>query len=218
MTLYPVFLNLAGKCVIVVGGGDVAERKVSSLLGCGAMVTVVSPEVTPRLQSLADENAIALYQRGYVSGDAVGAFLIFCASNDPELHKAVWEDARRTGALVNTVDEPVRCDFFAPAVVRQGDLIVAISTNGKSPALAAYLRHQFSLLIGREYQELLVLLAEIRTEIRQRISEFEHRKEIHYKIIETDVLGLLRRGEHAKAERLIRRVIEDYVQKKQSTG
>lgn len=218
LMFYPVFLNLAGKRIVIIGGGSVSERRVLSLLRCGALVTVVSPEVTPRLQSLADSNAIVLHRRSYLCGDCAGAFLIFCATNDPAVQTAVWKEAHRSGTLVNTADEPDRCDFIMPAVVEQGDLTIAISTNGKSPALAAHLRRRFSRLIGPEYGELLRRMVEIRAEIRQRVSDFEHRKELHYRIIASGVLRLLRRGQRADAERLIRRTAEHYIHEKRLTG
>ena len=215
MMFYPAFLNLNGKRVVVIGGGRIAEHKVQLLVDCGAQVTVVSPVVTPQLESLAVSNTIALQRRRYEAGDCAGAFLVISATDDPGLHKTVWEDAKRSGAIVNTVDETDLCDFIAPAIIQQGDVTVAISTNAKSPGLAAYLRQRLSGLIGPEYGELLNLLADIRPEIRKRISDVERRKELHYRIIESGVLPLLSSGDREGAERLIRRVIEEYVQQEQ---
>lgn len=214
---YPVFLNLEGKRVVVIGGGEVAERKVSSLLGCGALVTVISPEVTPVLETLARSDAVLLHRRRYAAGDCGGTFLVFCATDDPVLHKAVWADAQQAGVLVNTADQPALCDFITPAVVQRGDLTVAISTSGKSPALGARLRRRLSRLLGPEYGELLELLAEVRPEIRNRIFDIERRKEIHYKILRSGVLGLLRRRDREGARRLVRQVIENFAFQEQAT-
>jgi precorrin-2 dehydrogenase/sirohydrochlorin ferrochelatase len=213
----PVFLNLDGKRVVVIGGGEVAERKVLPLVDCGADVTVISPEVTPRLDSMAASNVIALERRRYEAGDCAGAFLVISATDDPDLHRVIWEDAQQAGAIVNTVDDPALCDFIAPAVINRGDLTVAISTNSRSPGLAAYLRRRLLRLIGPEYGELLNLLAEIRPEIRQRVSDVERRKEIHYRIIESGVVHLLRNGDRAGAQLLIRRTIDEYVQQELPT-
>ncbi len=214
---YPAFLNLNGRRAVVVGGGKIAEHKVKLLMGCGAEVVVISPCVTPHLESLAISNTITLERRRYQAGDCAGAFLVISATDDPELHKAIWEESRKSGTIVNTVDETELCDFIAPAIIQQGDVTVAISTNAKSPGLAAYLRQRLSGLIGPEYGELLSLLAEIRPEIRQRVSDFERRKELHYRIIESGVLPLLSTGDREGAQRLIRRVIEEYFQQEQPT-
>src|SRR5262245_8147029 len=112
---YPVYLNLKGKRVVVIGGGEVAERKVMSLADTGALITVISPEVTPHLSLLAANNSIRLQQRVFRSGDCKDAALILSASDDPETGKAVWEEATRCGALVNTADQPELCDFIMPA-------------------------------------------------------------------------------------------------------
>jgi precorrin-2 dehydrogenase/sirohydrochlorin ferrochelatase len=212
---YPAFLNLNGKKAVVIGGGEIAERKVLMLLECGAVVTVVSPDVTPELESLARTEKITVFPRRYQRGDCVEAFLVFAATNDPTMHKTVYEDARKAGALVNTADEPGLCDFIAPAILRRGDLTVAISTNAKSPGLAAHLRRRLSDVIGPEYEELLDLLAEIRPEIRVQVSDFERRKELHYRIIESGVLDILQRGDREEAQRVVRRVVEDYIRQEQ---
>src|SRR5262245_3011378 len=178
---YPVYLNLKGKRVIVVGGGEVAERKVTSLLGTGASITVISPKVTSRLRSLAAENSIALETRSYAHGDCARADLVLSATDDSAVSRAVWEEATSAGILVNTADQPALCDFIMPAVVRRGDLAIAISTAGSSPALAAKLRAQISRIVGPEYGELLRLMADARSEIQQRIHSEEDRRALHYR-------------------------------------
>src|SRR5262245_9747487 len=137
---FPVYLNLTGKRVVVIGGGDVAERKVASLSGTGAEITVISPALTQQLLSLANSNALSWHKRSYIRGDCADATLVFSATDDPETSRAVWEEATAAGILVNTADQPSLCDFIMPAIVRRGDLAVAISTGGASPALAATLR------------------------------------------------------------------------------
>src|SRR6266446_2248924 len=137
---YPVFLELKDRPVLVVGGGAVAERKVESLLEAGASVTVVSPEVTPVLKERSAQGKIRLHLRRVAEPDLEGVMLVISATDEASIQKEVarWAASRRV--LVNTVDQPDLCDFIVPAVVRRGDVTVAISTSGVSPALAAELR------------------------------------------------------------------------------
>jgi precorrin-2 dehydrogenase/sirohydrochlorin ferrochelatase len=208
--LFPVYLNLRGKRVLVVGGGTVAERKVTSLLGTEAWVTVISPEITPRLLSLAKTNAIEWKNRTYTRGDCSGAVLVFSATDNPEVNRAVWDETSSAGILVNTADQPDLCSFMMPSVVRRGDLSVAISTNGRSPALAATLREQISEVIGPEYSELLELLSAVRAEIQERFKNHTDRKVLHQRILESDVITLIKKRDYDGAARLARELIEDY--------
>src|SRR5206468_9560454 len=134
---YPVYLSLKNSRVVVIGGGEVAERKVESLLGTGALITVISPETTPRLDALARDGAIQLHRRQYESRDCDRAFLVFSATDDPDISSKVYWDAANAEALVNTADQPELCDFIMPAILRRGDIAIAISTGGTSPGLAA---------------------------------------------------------------------------------
>ena len=207
---YPVFLNLKDKRVVVIGGGEVAERKVESLLDTGASVTVISPHVTARLASLADSRLIELQKRPYAQGDCSRAALVLSATDDPEVNEAVWNEATGAGILVNTADEPVLCNFIMPAVVRRGELAVAISTGGTSPALASRLRHKFSQMLGPEYTRLVELLARIRPEIRERFHNGRDRKALHYRILDSGIIDCLKEGDSEGAERRLRQIIEEF--------
>jgi precorrin-2 dehydrogenase/sirohydrochlorin ferrochelatase len=207
---YPVYLNLKGKRVLVVGGGEVAERKVAALLDTGASIVVVSPEVTPRLASLANANLIDLHKRPYSKGDCNGAALVLSAIDDPQVSRAVFEEASNSEILVNTADQPALCDFIMPAVVRRGDLTIAISTGGTSPALAARLRGKFSRMLGPEYARLVTLLAEARPEIRRRIRAERDRKALHYRILDSDIISCLKKNDTDAAQQRLRQIIEDF--------
>jgi siroheme synthase-like protein len=207
---FPIYLNLSGKRVIVIGGGEVAERKVASLSGTGAEISVISPHLTPNLSSLAKSNTISWKGRNYVHGDCSGATLVFSATDDPTVSRAVWEEATTAGILINTADQPLLCDFIMPAVVRRGDLAIAISTGGASPALAATLREKLSEVFGPEYEELLKLLAQARTEIQRRFHDEGDRKALHYRILESNLIDLLKRQDRESAERLLREMIEEF--------
>ena len=205
---YPVYLSLKGRRVVVVGGGEVAERKVESLLGTGAAIVVISPKVTRRLESLAREGRVELQKRSYASGDCDGAKLVLSATDDPELSRLVFKEGNEAGALVNTADQPSLCDFIMPAVVRRGDIAIAISTGCTSPGLAARLRSKISHLIGPEYARLAKLLSEARSEIRRRVPDESDRKALHYRILDSDIMDRLKENDTAGAERRLREIIE----------
>src|SRR5881628_1010317 len=162
MTFYPVFLNLRGRRAVVIGGGAVAEQKVRGLLAAGAHVTVVSPETTVGLSTLAAENGIELRRRPYRAGDLAGAWLAIAATDQRDTNRAVWTDAERAGVLLNAVDDLKHCSFIAPAIHREGDITVAVSTAGKSPALAVRLRDRIARLVGPAEARLCDLLGEMR--------------------------------------------------------
>jgi siroheme synthase-like protein len=207
---FPVYLNLTGKRVVVIGGGEVAERKIASLSGSGAVITVISPTLTPNLLTLAKSNGIAWHKRSYTRGDAAGATLVFSATDDPKISREVWEEATNERILINTADQPALCEFIMPAVVRRGDLAVAISTGGASPALAATLRQTLSELFGPEYEELLEMLSEARGEIQRRFQHENDRKALHYRILESNLIGLLQQQDREGADRLLKKIIEDF--------
>ena len=128
---YPIVLKIGRKPVLVVGGGEVAEAKVNALLDAGARVTVVSPQATAQLRTLAQAGAILWHPRRYQASDVEGAFLVISATNDQGIQEAVWQDAQRRSVLVNTVDQSDRCDFILPSVIREQDVLVTVSTSGK---------------------------------------------------------------------------------------
>ena len=211
MMFYPVFLDLKDRRIIVIGGGEVAERKIGSLLDTGAWILVISPKVTPGIASLSEQKRIEVINRAYIAGDCAGAALIFSATGDPEISRAVYAEAAALGIFVNTADQPSQCSFIMPAVVRRGDIGVAISTSGTSPALAARLRRKISGIIGPEYGRLAELLSRARPEIRRKILTETDRKDLHYRIIDSDIINLLKLNDLAVAERRLKEIIEDFV-------
>lgn len=151
MDLFPLFLKLEGRRCLVVGAGRVAESKIESLVRCGANVRVVAPQATETVRTMAAAGSIVWQQRDYEPDDLRGAFLVVAATSSPELHTKIFEQAQREGVLCNAVDEPERCDFYYPAVVRRGPLQIAVSTGGLFPGLAQRLRQQLELQFGPEY-------------------------------------------------------------------
>jgi siroheme synthase-like protein len=168
MRYYPVFLDVANKPVVVVGGGNVALVKVESLIDAGAQVTVVSPELNERMEQLRDEGRFVHLKRKYELGDLEGYDLAFAATDDGEDNHAVWREGRERHIWVNAVDDIPNCDFIMPGIVRKGDLVLAISTSGTSPAMARKVREDINAFLTDEDAELLDLAAEIRRELREQ--------------------------------------------------
>ena len=209
MTFYPVFLNLRGRRAVVIGGGAVAEQKVLGLLGAGAHVTVVSPETTRRLADLAAAGGIELRRRPYRSGDLAGAWLAIAGTDDRGANARVWAEAEREGVLLNAVDDLDHCSFIAPAIHREGDITVAISTSGKSPALAARLRHRVARLVGPAEARLCDVLGALRPEVAARVPDARARTALWYRIVDSDVIEFVRRGDMEGARERIDELVSE---------
>src|SRR5437762_2146162 len=205
---YPAFLDLRGRRAVVVGGGVIAEQKVVRLLDAGARVTVISPTVSRRLDDLESAGTVTIGRRPYRPGDLAGACLAIAATDDRAVNRAVWAEAEARGVLLNAVDDLPHCSFIAPAIHRQGDVAVAISTAGKSPALAVRLRERIGRLIGPEYATLLELLGELRAELTRRVPDARIRTRLWYRIVDSDALEWVRRGAIAGARARIGRLVE----------
>lgn len=200
---YPVFLDLRGRRAVVIGGGAVAEQKVRGLVAAGAHVTVVSPDVTPALGALVRRNAIEHRRRPYRRGDLKGAWLALAATDDRGTNGAVWAEAEQLGVPLNAVDDLEHCSFIAAAVHREGDITVAVSTGGKSPALAVRLRQRIARLVGRAEARLCELLGELRPELAERVPDARARTALWYAIVDSDVIDFVRRGDVEGARRRI---------------
>ena len=203
MGYYPVLLDLAGRRCVMVGGGLVAERRVDGLLAAGAQVVVISPRLTRALDALAAAARISHEPRGYREGDLAGADLVFVATDTGEVNAAVAREARERGLWVNAADDPARCDFILPSVLRRGDLTVAVSSGGRSPALARTIREELELYFTDEYALLANLAAEVRDELRARGIDAPF--ETWRRALTGDVRQLLMRGDVARAKILLLR-------------
>jgi siroheme synthase-like protein len=190
---YPICLiNLESRQAVVVGGGNVAARKVGELLEAGARVTVISPTLSPELKALAEAERITVIGRPYRRGDLFNAFLAIAATDEPDVNQAIWQEAEQHGCLVNVVDDPAHCHFITPAVLRRGDVTVTVSTGGTSPALARRLRERLETLIGPEYGQMATLLAELRPELRSRYSEGKDRQEAAFRLVDSDLIDIIK--------------------------
>lgn len=165
---YPVFLDLTDRPCLVVGGGPVAEGKVEGLLAAGARVTVVSPDVTARLAAWAAAGRLQHLSRAYRAGDLEGHQVAFVGTDDPGVSAAVADEGRARGIWVNAADEPARCDFILPSVIRRGRLVVAVSTGGASPAAARAIREELEAYLTEQHAMLVELAADVRRDFRGR--------------------------------------------------
>lgn len=206
-TYYPVYIQLHEQPCIVIGGGKIAEGKVEGLLAAGAKVTLVSPEITSHLNELVKQNQVIYIPRVYQPGDLAGAFMVICATDQTEINHQVWQEASANQQLVNVVDDTPRCNFIAPAILRKGDLTIAISTGGKAPALAVRLKERLKEEIGPEYERFLELSGQLREPLAHHVPDFERRKALWYELVDSDVLDFLARGDESAAVEIISQVV-----------
>lgn len=207
--LYPINIKLDQKLCLVVGGGQVAERKIQALLKAEAIVTVISPMITPAIELLRADGLIKWEQRTYSVGDARGYFLVISATDNEEANQVVTKDCNDLNILLNVVDDPDKCNFFVPAVVNQGSLCISVSTQGKSPLLARVIREQLEQHFGPEYAEFIDLLGELRPRIKQQVDDVKQRREIFAELIESDILDLLRQERKDEVKERIENVLNN---------
>ena len=160
-----MFLWLEGRSCLVVGAGVIGEPKIGSLLASGASVRVIAPQASAAAAEWARAGAITWEARDFKTSDLDGVFLVIAATSSRDVNETIFREARRRNILCNVVDDPEHCDFYYPAVVRRGDLQLAISTNGQSPALAQRIRRELEVQFGPEYGEWLEELGKIRQQL-----------------------------------------------------
>jgi len=211
---YPVALNIAGRQCVIIGGGQVALRKVNMLLEAGAEVTVISPNMCPDLIQMAARGEIRTTNREYRTGDLENVFVAIAATDNGETNEQVVTEAREGSVLVNVVDDAENSDFIVPSYFRRGSLSIAVSTSGESPALARKIRSLLEKEISADYSTLVDIISEVRTELKkhniivdsngwQEALDIEH------------MLDLLRIGENEKAKSLL---LDNLITKQRQTG
>jgi uroporphyrin-III C-methyltransferase/precorrin-2 dehydrogenase/sirohydrochlorin ferrochelatase len=186
-TLYPIFLKLEHQPVLVIGGGKISEQKVKGLLDVNARVTIISPTLTKHLELLSEEGNIIVRRREYLHGDVEGFVLVFAATNNPTVHHQIYNDAASRHIPVNVVDVPDLCNFYLASIFQNGDLKVAVSTNGKSPTLGKIIRNRIAAEFGKGYPELLDTLGEVRPYVHSAYGAAEKRKEVLEKIVDDEL-------------------------------
>ncbi len=207
---YPIYLDIEDRDVLIVGGGSVCSRKAASLLRHGARVRVVSPEVSDEVRRMVSEGAVTLIERNYELGDVDGCALVIASTDDLSVNARVASDARRLRIPVNVVDVTDLCDFIVPSVIEQGSVQIAISTGGKSPALARSLRRTIEGSIGPEWGELNDLLGSLRPVAKEALATDRDRKAMFDRILDAGVLELLRDGRREEAMQRIAAICHDF--------
>ncbi|GAA0137868.1 bifunctional precorrin-2 dehydrogenase/sirohydrochlorin ferrochelatase [Paenibacillus sp. YSY-4.3] len=190
----PVMLNCTGRRCVVVGGGVIAERKVSALLASSAEATVISPSLTPYLMSCYEKGQLHWITREYREGDLSGAFLAYAATDDSEVNGAVVSEAESLGMPVNDAGDGARGNFITPASIRRGGLIVAVSTSGAGPTVSRRLCEEVDELIGEHYEIYIDFLSDIRVGIKEQVPDRGRRQLLFKALAEMDILTEIREG------------------------
>ena len=211
MTYYPVFLNLKDKTALVIGGGMVAERKVKTLVECGADVRLVSPEMTAGLKQMSETGKINYAGPSFEEKHLDGVFLVFTATNDKHLNHKISRTAQARGLLVNAVDQPADCNFIVPAIIKRGDLQIAVSTSGKSPAFAKILKKRLDDEFGDEYQKFLELMGNIRKEVLSKGLPQNINMGIFNRIVQSGIPDLIKKGDWKEIRAILAELLPDDV-------
>jgi precorrin-2 dehydrogenase / sirohydrochlorin ferrochelatase len=205
---YPLFLDLRGKTVVVVGGGVVALRKVEALRRTGARVKVISPEVVPEIQG---DKEVEIIPRNYTPGDLFAASLVIAATDDQDTNVAVSRDASLSNIFCNVVDKPDLCTFIVPSVVEKGPIKIAISTGGISPTLSKKLRGDISRFLGDEYATLALVMGRIRPLVISGEGGFESHKRIFEILINSELIDAIRDHDRALAEKILYEALGEHI-------
>lgn len=205
---YPIFLDITGKRCLVIGEGHEVAGKIRALVDAAARVTYVNAHAEPEIRQLAAAGLIVWHERNFETSDLDGSFLVISNLDD---NAPIFRLCEERGILCNSVDDPEHCRFSFGSIHRRGELTIAISTNGWAPAIAVRLKEKFQREIGPEFETLLQMLKEVRPEIRARVADLGARKALWYRIVDSDLLQLLREGREHDARRALRQMIEDAV-------
>lgn len=209
MRYYPAFLDLRERPCVVIGGGAVAERKAVSLLEAGAEVTVISPDFTERLGALASSGKIFCRRKAFEERDLIGAFLAVAATDQEELNRRISALCKAKNILVNVAHPPDEGSFIVPSCIERGDLIIAISTAGASPALSRKIRMELERTYGPEYDLLLRKLAALRKRLQSEVHDQQRRSQILHAVVDSDVIGLLREGKVHEVDARILAIVSE---------
>lgn len=212
---YPVLVDLQGKKALVVGGGKVAQRKIETLLEHGATVQVVAKELTASLEELRRAERIEFLGEEFSETFVDGVFVVFAATDDASLNRRVSRTAQQRSLLVNAVDQPADCNFIVPSVLSRGDLVIAVSTSGKSPAFARKVRVELEQSFGEEYGLFLNLMGNLRKEILRLGLSQEENKSTFEDLVTSDLLTAIREKNWDLASQIIEKILGRPVSKDQ---
>lgn len=209
---YPVFLDLEDQPCVVFGGNGMAEEKARGLVEAGARLTVVSAELDPGFGPLIASAHCQWIARDYQPGDLRGCFLAVSAG-DRQYNAAIWAEGQRENVIVNCLDDPPHCRYIYPSIHRQGDLVVALSTTGRCPALAVRLRQRLAEQLGTEYSTFLEIVSKFRDRLAAMVPDFATRKAIWYQLVDSSAIELLRHGKRPQAEAALESILQQAAQK-----
>ncbi|MGK7345240.1 MAG: precorrin-2 dehydrogenase/sirohydrochlorin ferrochelatase family protein [Candidatus Nitrospinota bacterium M3_3B_026] len=204
---YPIFLDVGGRLCLVAGGGRVAARKAETLLECGARVRVVAPKISGAVMELSGESGLEILRERFGPAHMEGAVLAIAATDDEPANRAVYEEAERRGIPVNVVDQPALCTFIVPSVVRRGDLSIAISTSGKSPAVAKRVRKKLETEFGEEWGEYLEMMGEARRRAFSNVKDQKSREKAFNRLADSGLLERIKEGDVDGAWRLVEEIV-----------
>jgi precorrin-2 dehydrogenase/sirohydrochlorin ferrochelatase len=205
---YPLYVDLRGKRVVVVGGGVVAGRKIESLAEAGARVKVIAPEIIRDIEEMTD---IEIAKKDYEKGDLNGAFLVIAATDDMSTNIAVSEDALTMRIFCNVVDKPEMCSFIVPSVVEKGPIKIAISTGGVSPALSRKMRREIGGFLGDEYATLATVMGKIRPLVLSREGGHENHKRIFDVLVNSELMDAIRADDRVLAEKILFEALGEHI-------
>jgi len=206
---YPIFLDIEDRDVVIIGGGPVCERKAETMMRYGARVTVVSPNFTPAIESWASDGKLRIRRKQYDAGDLGGASIVIASTDDEAVNTQIATDCRKRKIPVNVVDVTHLCEFIVPAIVEQGSIQLAVSTGGKSPALARTLKEDLQKFVGPEYAEINDLLGTLRPSAKRVLPTDTDRKRFFDGIIARGVVDMLRQGRRREAYETIARACDE---------
>lgn len=208
-TYYPLCADLTGRRCVVVGGGLIAQRKITTLLAYGAKVTVVSPTATRQLKRYARQGKIHYIPRRFRPANLRGAWLVYAATDERAINALVYRTAERLRIFTNVVDQKPLCSFIAPAIFKRGPLTIAVSTGGASPSLAKKLRQELGRRVGADYGSMLKLLSGLRGIAKQKLPSYRDRKRYFDRVVNSRVFALTRAGKPAAARRAALRLLDE---------
>lgn len=200
MGFYPIVFDVTDRPCLVIGGGEIAFRKIEALADAGARVSVISPEIDPRIEAI---DGIDIIRRRFQPGDTSGFALVFAATNNRDVNIDISKEAGERGVPINVVDDPELCSFIVPSVVHRGDLMIAVTTSGKSPTLSKRLRRKLEDVIGPEYGPYVVLLGEMRERVKSLYNTQPEREKALVRVIDNaEILDKIRQGKFEVAREI----------------
>lgn len=205
---YPIYLDIENRNVLIIGGGNVCARKAETMMKYGARVTIVSPECTDEIEQWASQNVLSIRRKKYAENDLDGASMVIASTDDPCINARVARDCRRRKIPVNVVDVTHLCEFIVPAIVESGSIQIAISTGGKSPALARTLKEDLQKFVGPEYDTVNRILGTLRAAAKKTLPTDVDRKRFFDAIIAQGIIDMLREGRHREAYETIARACD----------